>query len=353
MRRRDVLRVGGPAVFAALGGCLVGTGEPDIPDKYEGLSPAWSQPDSVYYQGHRKGMKMLGTKTQGDRTVALSYSYAERFWTVTGSETERVPKSDRRNAIHLMASVWDTETATVLPSDSGLRVRVERDGETVTQRTLWPMLSQQMGFHFGDNVAFPDQGQYAIVVDTGTIGVAGVGAFEGAFEESQTVRFEFPFSRGKRNEIAVSNNVLERRGEADALSPMDTEMQPLSSVPSVNRLPGTVVGEASSGDADFVVTTVDVEDGTYLTVSPRTPYNGYPLPLMALSAATERDGTAVFDGTLSAAVGPTRGYHYRAVVDSVESGDELTIRVDSPPQVARHSGYETAFLEMPEMTITA
>jgi hypothetical protein len=353
MRRRAVLRVGGPAVFAALGGCLVGTGEPDVPDKYERLSPAWSQPDSVYYQGHRKGMKMLGAKAKGDRTVGLSYSYAERFWTVTGSETERVPKPDRRNAIHLMASVWDTETKTVLPSDAGLRVRVERDGETLTQRALWPMLSQQMGFHFGDNIAFPEQAQYTLVVDMGTAGVDGVGAFEGAFAEPQTVRFEFPFSRGKRNEIPVSNNVLERRGESAALSPMDMEMQPLSAVPSADKLPGTVVGEASSGDADFVVTAAGVEEGTYLTVSPRTPYNEYPLPLMALSAAIERDGATVFDGTLTPAVGPERGYHYRTVVDSVESGDTLTIRVDSPPQVARHSGYETAFLEMPKMTITA
>lgn len=351
MRRRDVLRFGGPAVVSVLGGCLTGTADEGSESAFEDLSPSWSLPESVYYQGHRKGMKMIGTRQQGTLTVALSYTYAERFWTVTGTETQRVGVDDGYNAVHLMASVWHTETGVVLPVGSGLRVRVERDGESVTERALWPMLAQRMGFHFGDNIEFPAQDEYALVVDTGTPSAEGIGSFEGAFRTTGTVRFEFDFRRTRRNEIAVSD-VLDRRGERDALSPMEMEMLPLSVAPASDELPGRTVGEKTSGDAVFVVTTTDVAGETYVTVSPRTPYNRYLLPLMALSLTVERDGTAVFSGPLSAAIGPDRRYHYGTVVEHVESGDELTIRVDSPPQAARHAGYETAFLEMPEMTVS-
>ena len=42
---------------------------------------------------------------------------------------------------------------------------------------------------------------------------------------------------------------------------------------------------------------------------------------------------------------------FSGVVKSDSETDELTITVDSPPQTARHEGYETAFLDMPSMTV--
>lgn len=350
MRRRDVLRVGGPAVFLPFSGCLTGTSADEPESEFDDPSPPWSQPDSVYYPGHGIGMKTIGTKQQGSRTVGLSYTYAERFWTVTGTRTQRVGVDDEYNAIHLMVSVWHTDSETVLPIDSGLRVTVTRDGETVTERAFWPMLSQQMGFHFGDNVQFPSQDEYTLVVDTGTTSVEGNGGLADAFGETGTVSFDFRFYRTIRNEISVSGP-LDSRGEQDALEPM--EMFPLSVAPAAADLPGGVIGETTSGDAVFVATAADTADGTYVTVSPRTPYNQYVLPMMAQSMTVERNGATLFEGPLSAAIGPDRGYHYRALLDRrVESGDELTISVDSPPQVGRHVGYETAFLTIPDVTMT-
>ncbi|MEF8814461.1 MAG: hypothetical protein V5A55_11670 [Halovenus sp.] len=296
-------------------------------------------------------MKTIGTREQGSHTVGLSYTYAERFWTVTGTRTQRVGVDDEYNAIHLMVSVWHTESETVLPIDSGLRVRVTRDGERVTERAFWPMLSQQMGFHFGDNVQFPSQDEYTLVVDIGTTSVEGNGGLEDTFGEAGTVSFDFRFYRTIRNEIGVSGP-LDGRGEQDALAPMG--MFPLSVAPSEDNLPGRVIGESTSGDAVFLVTATDTADGTYVTVSPRTPYNRYVLPMMAQSMTVERNGATLFEGPLSAAIGPDRGYHYRALLERhVESGDELIISVDAPPQVGRHVGYETAFLEMPDVTMTA
>jgi hypothetical protein len=70
---------------------------------------------------------------------------------------------------------------------------------------------------------------------------------------------------------------------------------------------------------------------------------------MSLSAKLTRNGNAVFDDILRSTLDPELGYHYGAAVESVESGDSLTVTVDAPPQVSRHEGYETAFVKMPEM----
>jgi hypothetical protein len=52
------------------------------------------------------------------------------------------------------------------------------------------------------------------------------------------------------------------------------------------------------------------------------------------------------DGTeLTQTLDSELGFHYGAVLD-LAPGDELEIVVESPPQIARHAGYETAFLDM-------
>jgi hypothetical protein len=50
-------------------------------------------------------------------------------------------------------------------------------------------------------------------------------------------------------------------------------------------------------------------------------------------------------------VDPDLGYHYGAPVSEAKSGDRLTVTVDAPPQLARHEGYETAFLKMPPVEL--
>jgi hypothetical protein len=73
---------------------------------------------------------------------------------------------------------------------------------------------------------------------------------------------------------------------------------------------------------------------------------------MSLSGTLTRETETVYDGVLQSTIDPELSYHYGAVVSSADSGDELTITVDSPPQTARHEGYETAFFEMDEMTMS-
>jgi arylsulfatase A-like enzyme len=51
---------------------------------------------------------------------------------------------------------------------------------------------------------------------------------------------------------------------------------------------------------------------------------------------------------------PGLGYHYGAALGdtAVESGDDLTLEVPTPPQVARHEGYETAFVDMAPVEVS-
>ena len=167
------------------------------------------------------------------------------------------------------------------------------------------------------------------------------------------------YSGSTMEEIMVNDIPEDKQGTEGAVSPMDMEMMPSTQLPKSEELPGPVHGSATSGDGRFVVTSLDdasrfggTESETYLAVSARTPYNRYPLPLMSLSATLQRGGETVYDDILLATIDPELNYHYGAVVSDVESDDELTITVDAPPQTARHEGYEMAFFEMPDMSLT-
>jgi hypothetical protein len=86
-------------------------------------------------------------------------------------------------------------------------------------------------------------------------------------------------------------------------------------------------------------------DGGYLLVSPRTPYNRLPLPEMSLSLSLP-EGVVQLGQTLDGEL----GMHYGGTV-ALSAGTQFDLVVDGPPQVARHRGYETAFLDMPPMTV--
>ena len=353
MKRRTLLQTAGVGVAASLAGCsnLFQTETINrTPPMVE------NRPDAVYVPSHVEGMEMGGTAKQGRLQLALFYSFPHRFWLMGGGTAKEQEKVEIQSDddVHMMASVWDEQTGTVLPTGN-LRLELSKDDWSTT-RTMWSMLSQNMGFHFGDNMSLDGDGTYDATVEFSGVDADRTGALAGQFGGSQTLTTTFEYSQAAKEEV-MYETFDARKGERDAEPPMKMDMKmPISSVPKEAEFPGTVRGTATMGDADFLVATVSegelASDGTYLAVSARTPYNRYPLPMMSLSATQKRGGTTGFDGALTPTLDPTTGYHYGTTVDSVESGDELTIRVDSPPQVSRHEGYETAFLEMDEKTVT-
>jgi hypothetical protein len=356
MHRRAVLRAGAALTgAAAVAGCgerveTQSTGPPPVPE---------NRPDGVYVPGHVEGMEMVGTTQRGDYAFGLMYSYAHRFWNVNGDTTSRTDIADGDD-VHLMASVWDPETMTVLP-DTGLSAEIARDGSLVSQETIYPMLSQPMGFHYGANFGLDGDGDYTVTLSVGAMSTRRSGSFRDRFTEPTSVEIPFPYSEATKNEISVE--VLDdRAGTQGALDPMSMEMLPSSAAPSEADLPGTVVGSGMSNDARLVVTALDdppagVEgDGQYLAVSARSRYNRMVIPAMALDGTLTRDGEPVYDGAFTRTLDPDLGYHYGAVVDGVEPGDDLTLSVRVQPQTARHEGYETAFGGlnggMPDVSLT-
>lgn len=227
---RRAFLAGAAAGAASLAGCggLIrrrGGGEPPL---------VKNRPDAVYVPSHVEGMEMIGmpakTATYG---VALSFTFPHRFWLVRGGETTRVAPGD--TDVHLMATVWDRETGVVLP-DPAPHVEVRRDGETVTETTLWPMLSQPMGTHFGDNVTLDGDAGYDLRV---TLGPPTTPRLTGSaypdHPESFTAGFEFSTSR---LETIGVRNLDDRQGRRGAIDVMQMEMLPDLQAPPADGLPG-------------------------------------------------------------------------------------------------------------------
>ena len=386
MNRRRFLRSG--AVFATLGssglaGCtqLFTTGSQYAPPMVE------NRPDGVYIPSHKEGMEMAGmsgmdntssmdgmsgmngtennsstsgmsgTKDQpGTLRCALTYSYPHRFWTVTGSDTEKVSIASD-DTLHLMVSVWDAATGMYV-MDTGPTITVSQDGEEVTTNTPWTMISQNMGFHAGDNVSLPEEGTYSATVDVPAVTTRRLRGFAGQFAEPQTFEFEFDYSREALENISFQR-LDDRKGNRQAISPMRMDTMPLSTAPAAGSLPGRTLGRTKTADdIVFVATAIpdatdfDIDGNTYLAVSARTPYNRFVLPAMSLSGTLTRDGRRVFNGPLTPTLDPELDYHYGTGVDTVQAGDVLELSVETPPQVARHEGYETAFLQTATTRIT-
>ncbi len=348
MNRRTFLRASGLAGTSALAGCtgLFETRSARVPPVLD------ERPNAVYIPTHTEGMGMLGTAEASGLKFMLHYSYPHRFWNVNGRDVQLTEVS---GDVHLMATVWDTETETVLP-ETGLSVSVLKDGSSVGEEVIYPMLSQPMGFHYGSNFTLDGDGEYTGRVSVGGMAIRRTGTFADRFADPASADIEFTYKQEKRDRLPFENR--EDAGEPGAVEPMEMPVRPTSFAPKAGELPGEVRGEATTGDARLLVTVLDsppegVEgDGQYLAVSARTPYNRMILPAMGLDGTLTSGSETVFEGTLRRTLDPDLNYHYGAAVPSVESGDELALSVSMPPQVARHEGYETAFRQMPDRTVT-
>ena len=358
MERREYLRA---TAIAGTAGGVAGCTDLVETREVRSVPPVLAdRPDGVYHPTHVDGMETVGAGESDDSeyAVALAYTYPHRFWRVDGAAesvedaTRATPDGDD---VHLMGLVWDPETGRTLP-EAGVSVDIRRDGEPLDEQVIYPMLSPQMGFHYGANFALEGDGEYAVEVTVGGTGVRRTGAYRGRFDGAGTVTVPFEYSAAARDDIPVERTP-ERAGDSDAPPVMDMDA-PLGVAPSPDSLPGAGHGTAAAGDLRLAVRTLEAPpagvdgDGTYLAVSARTPYNGLVVPMTRLGATLERGGETAFEGRLRRTFDDRLGYHYGAVVGSVESGDELVVGVRTPPQVARHEGYETAFLEVSGAELT-
>lgn len=328
MRRRDFLRASVAGAPLA-SGCMALEAYREPPE-CDPTGTVEDPPERVYLPTHRDGMEMVGRDTAGGYEAAFSYTYPHQFWTVTGDRTERVDPTEEDD-VHLMVTVEDAETGTPLPVDAGASLEILKDGETVVERGPWLMVSQTMGFHLGDNVPFDGDGEYTARLTLGEADARLDGPISGG---GGVAEVEFVYTRDDRDSIDCDEFDRELWGSEDALTPM------------VDGADAEGV-EARAGDDSLFV--AENDDG-YLAVNLLTPYNRFPLPSAELEATVERDGERVFDDRLAPTV-DGRGFHYGADAD-VREGDAVTVEVVTPPQVARHAGYQTAFLRRPTVELT-
>jgi len=434
--RRRVLALGATVGAGALGGCLTDSGSSDEGDGAgggsdggggdgaangsgddaagdDGATPSLPRvedpPAATYVPTHFEAMRRLEPVEAGEYLLEPMLTYPHRFWNVTGDRVEAAAPTDDHD-VHLMVTVRDAETGRVLPAETGLRVTVGREGESGTPHTPWPMVSQEMGFHFGDNLALGGDGTYEVTVRVGAIDARKTGSFAGRFVEPATGTFTFEYDQAFRESVigdivyvqeesdwgvrgAMANGSLgdggRSYGDADRDGPefVDAQRQDADrdhrgeprwearvgdrrygtyrrgpaegELPPAAHLPGRLLGEPVVGDALLATALLPpgsrfVEgDERYLLVSPRTPYNRSMLPMAGLDYAVRRDGSAVASGALDAALDDAVGYHYGTALDDVASGDQLALSVTTAPNVSRHAGYETALLETGEVTLTA
>ena len=372
--RRRYLRSVVALGSASLAGCLdAGIGSVGDGDGGNDGQPEFQQvenpPDAVYVPSHREGVEMLGTTTDGPYRFRAMVSYAHPFWIVTGSTIEAVEVTDAVD-VHLMIAVEDAESGTTLPVDSGLTTTVrDADGRLVDTRSPWRMLSQTMGVHFGDNVPLDGDGTYEVSVAVPPMDTLTTGAFDGRFDAPATTSFSFTYDQALRDRLIERIQYVDddQRGVPGAIEPMGAA----TGLPPAGALPGTLQGTSGgdgeggsasdaarlprSHDADVAVTVVDgfaEADGPYLLVSPRTPYNRFPLAGAALTATIRSGDDAPEDVPLQAAIDDRAGFHYGAAIPLLSPGDDCTIGFDAPPSMARHAGYETAFLSMEPIKLT-
>jgi hypothetical protein len=90
----------------------------------------------------------------------------------------------------------------------------------------------------------------------------------------------------------------------------------------------------------------------YLAVLARTPFDGLVLPIISLRATVVRGDESAETRILALTVDPEVGYHYGTPVADVATTTAVRVEALTPPQVARHAGYETVFRDLDSVRVT-
>jgi len=315
-----------------------------------GAEQSFEPPKAVYRPGHMDGMTSIGMSGASGITFGAMHAAPHAFLNVQSSAVREVEIG--ASDAHLMVKPWGMETG-VVPSTASLSATIKKDGAFLGDANMWPMLSQPMGVHFGENVSLDGAGSYSIELTLSPPTSELTGKLTDVFGERVEHTIEFEIAEG---DLQYSEMSVDNAGAEGALDP--SKMGKKGQLPAGEELPGSFVGEAISDDAVFAVTTLtDVsrfgaEGQTYLAVSPRTPYNRYPLPNMTMSATIEREGETVLDDSLTETLDHELDLHHGAVLEELQSGDTITLRVDGGrANVSRHLGYDTAFLDIGEVEL--
>ncbi|MFZ0384337.1 MAG: iron transporter [Solirubrobacteraceae bacterium] len=111
------------------------------------------------------GIKAIPTQTlgtadwQGMKIQARAMT-AVPFVIYDGTH-EQMVKPPKHVSFHLMVDLNDARTGVAIPY-AGVWATITRQGRTVYDERQWPMISEYMGPHYGNNVALPGPGTYRL-----------------------------------------------------------------------------------------------------------------------------------------------------------------------------------------------
>jgi hypothetical protein len=111
------------------------------------------------------GIKAIPTQTLGTATwqgmkIQARAMTAVPFVIFDGTR-ERLVKPPEHVSFHLMVDLNDARTGVAIPY-AGVWATITRQARTVYDERQWPMISEYMGPHYGNNVALPGAGIYRL-----------------------------------------------------------------------------------------------------------------------------------------------------------------------------------------------
>jgi uncharacterized protein involved in high-affinity Fe2+ transport len=111
------------------------------------------------------GIKAIPTQTLGIATwqgmkIQARAMTAVPFVIYDGTH-EQMVKPPKHVSFHLMVDLNDARTGVAIPY-AGVWATITRQGRTVYDERQWPMISEYMGPHYGNNVALPGAGTYRL-----------------------------------------------------------------------------------------------------------------------------------------------------------------------------------------------
>jgi uncharacterized protein involved in high-affinity Fe2+ transport len=102
----------------------------------------------------------LATATWQDMKVQARAMTAVPFVVYDGT-SERMVKPSKKTTFHLMIDLNDARTNVPIPY-AGVWATIRRGGKLVYDERLWPMISEYMGPHYGNDVSLPGKGTYQL-----------------------------------------------------------------------------------------------------------------------------------------------------------------------------------------------
>ena len=105
-------------------------------------------------------MHLLGSDTWQGMNIELASMPPQPFTVFEGQQTKPVTPTGK-DSLHLMAVLADAQSHERIPYASCWVTVTDANGKIVFDERMWPMISRDVGTHYGTNVALPGPGRYS------------------------------------------------------------------------------------------------------------------------------------------------------------------------------------------------